>query len=204
MAGKPTRIEISGGIASGKTTLANLLTENSEYGLALERFRENPFWPRFYERPDLYSVEKNFCFLAQHTGEVKGLRDTTLVICDYAVVQDLAYASLSDVPGHLAAMELAFEHLYAQLPPPALIVNLRCNPVEQLRRIRERSRKEEARIDVEYLSSLNDAIGRALARYASNTRTHEIRSDAIDFAHDIAMATEVKRTILSIVGVSSD
>jgi hypothetical protein len=79
---KSQRIEICGGIASGKTTLAYLLADGGECSLALEKFRENPFWKRFYERPDLFAYEKKTtCFIAQHTGEIKSADEARLVIC---------------------------------------------------------------------------------------------------------------------------
>ncbi|HRP37690.1 MAG TPA: deoxynucleoside kinase, partial [Candidatus Dojkabacteria bacterium] len=44
------RIEICGGIASGKTTLANLLAR-LDIEPILENFQTNPFWQAFYNDP---------------------------------------------------------------------------------------------------------------------------------------------------------
>lgn len=198
------RIEICGGIATGKTTLATLLAKGTSYGLALENFRENPFWAKFYERPDLFTAEKNICFLAQHTGEIKAAGTTSLLICDYAVIQDLAYASLCNTVGHGNAMKNLYDHLYLQFPPPSLIVHLKCDPATQLQRIRERGRKEEASITQDYLESLNRAIELFISKNQVSQTVFEIRSDNTDFAHDPVKAVKVRQEILSIVDESDE
>ena len=46
------RIEICGGIATGKTSLARSLAHHGPYQLVEERFREIPFWEKFYTAPN--------------------------------------------------------------------------------------------------------------------------------------------------------
>jgi deoxyadenosine/deoxycytidine kinase len=193
------RIEICGGIATGKTTLASLLAEHGDSALLLEDFRKNPFWERFYQRPDLFTHEKNVCFLAQHAGEIKSSTEAVLTICDYAVVQDLAYASLTRNPEHTSVMTTLYEHLYAALPPPTLIIHLRCNETIQLARIRARGRREEDPITVAYLASLNVALDDVLASRPPACPVRAIRSDAIDFAQDRQKALLLKRDLLASV-----
>jgi len=194
------RIEICGGIATGKTTLAHLLTDGTDYGLALENFRANPFWSRFYQNPQLFAVEKNICFLPQHTGEIKSDTGKALLVCDYAVFQDLAYAALCPVKGHLDVMGKLFDHLYSPLPAPTLVISLTSDPTVQLERIRARSRGEEQTITLEYLDSLNRKIPRFLRKTLPvSTKIHEIRSDQIDFVHCASARSAVRDQILSLV-----
>ena len=193
------RIEIFGGIASGKTTLAELLWENSQSSLARENFRENPFWKRFYEQPFLFAHEKNVCFLAQHTGEIKAAGNEGLIICDYAVFQDLAYASLAQENEHLAIMEALYQHLYKKLNPPTLFIYLECNAEEQLRRIRSRGRHEEYSITLDYLASLNQAIQKSLNEHIQGVPLQVIRSDEIDFATDPQQRLRLKSDVLSMI-----
>lgn len=197
------RIEICGGIASGKTTLAHALVTSTAQHLVLEDFHANPFWSRFHELPDLFALEKNVCFLAQHTGEIKAAGDHALVICDYGVFQDLAYARLQQASDHLRVMKMLYEHLYRPLPPPSLVVQLRCEPDVQLHRIRTRARREEASISLDYLRRLNEAIDEALAESLPGTRVHIIRADEVDFAHDPRTAAAVREGIFSIVAEHS-
>jgi deoxyadenosine/deoxycytidine kinase len=188
-----TRIEICGGIASGKTTLANVLAPTA----VRERFKENPFWSAFYADPARWFEEKNLCFLVQHTGAIKGAPDPSFVVCDFAVIQDLAYARLAPRPEHIAVMGMLYAHLYGQLSPPSLIVHLRCAPAVQLQRITARARPEEANITIDYLSALNDAIDVILDGVRWHTPVHTIASDTVDFASDNACAAAVTSDVLA-------
>ena len=179
------RIEICGGIASGKTTLAKLLAERLNGGVVLEDFRRNPFWQRFYQAPTRFVREKNVCFLAQHAGDIKAA-DGTLAVCDYAVVQDLAYARLVGEAEHMAVMEHLHAHLYDNLPPPRLIVHLLCDATVELERIHKRGRPEEQSITLDYLSSLDDALQAVLTGRAMGCRVVAVRSDEVDFVNDTA------------------
>ncbi len=192
------RVEICGGIASGKTTLARLLADDEGGALVLEDFRRNPFWQRFYQRPDLYAKEKNLCFLAQHTGEIKAVQ-AAIVFCDYAVVQDLAYAQLTRDVEHVFVMRQVYEHLYHALPAPRLVVHLRCDAAVQLQRIRDRGRREEDPITIDYLRDLNEALDACLVEHPP-CRVLVLRSDTIDFAHDIEKAIAVKQSLLAEIG----
>ena len=50
------RIEICGGIASGKTTLASLM-KKLKVEVLFEDFKTNPFWKAFYVYPGKYIFE---------------------------------------------------------------------------------------------------------------------------------------------------
>lgn len=65
------RIEICGGIASGKTTLAKLLEENGIGKAIYENFEKNPFWEAFYKNPSKYAFETEIAFTLQHYHEIK-------------------------------------------------------------------------------------------------------------------------------------
>lgn len=182
------RLEICGGIATGKTTLAHRLAPAWGGTLVLEDFQRNPFWERFYRQPQRYAHEKNVCFLAQHLGELKDHLDQPVTVCDYAAAQDLAYAALDPDPAHPGVMQALYRHLSAALPPPRLVVHLQCDAVLQLERIRARGRRQEDAITVDYLHRLNEALCRLLAAPPWPCPVVSVRSDEIDFAHDDAQA----------------
>ncbi|MBW8827989.1 MAG: deoxynucleoside kinase [Burkholderiales bacterium] len=188
-----TRIEICGGVASGKTTLAKVLVPSP----VQENFRDNPFWKAFYAEPLRWFEEKNFSFLVQHTAAIKAALEQAFVVCDYAVLQDLAYAKLGDRRNHFAMMRTLKAHLYGQLPPPTLIVHLRCTPEVQLQRIAARGRPEEAGITTNYLASLNAAIEELLDDVRQHTPVHTVDSDVVDFASDHLSAIALKQEVLS-------
>jgi deoxyadenosine/deoxycytidine kinase len=192
------RIEVCGGVASGKTTLATLLATEGKGTLVLEDFRRNPFWELFYKNPARFVYEKNICFLAQHCGAIKDLGPkggSDLVFCDYAVVQDLAYAAMSKNPEHSAVMKQIYAHLGAEIEPPALVIHLKCAESILLERIRIRGRPQERTITLDYLYSLNRALEDALV--SSNVTVRELRSDQIDFANDARQRALIASELLA-------
>lgn len=192
-----SRIEVCGGIATGKTTLAKAMAREAEVQLVLEDFRANPFWQRFYASPTEYFAEKNICFIAQHCGELKAATGGSPVVCDYGVLQDLSYARLSGDVEHARVMRALFDHLYRRLPPPTLIVHLRADPLVQLSRIRARARSEERSITTEYLIALNRELEAVLGEIPPPCDVRVLRSDELDFANDESAAREIARELLS-------
>ena len=84
------RIEIAGVIATGKTTLAHLVEPQNTI---FEDFKNNTFLSAFYEDPVKYAFETEFFFLFQHYHQIKK-SDSVVKICDFALVQDLAYGKM--------------------------------------------------------------------------------------------------------------
>jgi deoxyadenosine/deoxycytidine kinase len=188
------RIEICGGIATGKTTLAKRLARDTNFSLVLEDFKANPFWQRFYADREKFVREKNVVFFAQHFGEIKAATSAQ-VICDYALLQDLAYASQCLFEDHFDIMTRVWRHLYPPLDAPALVVHLECPEEVQLERIRARGRPEEGAITVDYLKSLNDAIRKMIVSFAASP-IFSVRSDTVNFATNEIEGEELKRQIL--------
>ena len=92
---KHGRIEICGGIASGKTTLCHLLTKRGLYS-KFEDFKKNPFWALFYQNPNLHAFETEVTFLLQHYSQIKtSIPALSMVAFDYSLLQDQAYARVN-------------------------------------------------------------------------------------------------------------
>jgi deoxyadenosine/deoxycytidine kinase len=65
------RIEITGIIAAGKTTLARALADAGfAYGV-FESFANNPFYDAFYRNPYRCSFETEVTFLLQHYHDAR-------------------------------------------------------------------------------------------------------------------------------------
>jgi deoxyadenosine/deoxycytidine kinase len=176
------RVEICGGIASGKTTCAQLLQEEG-WSSVFEAFRENPFWEAFYRDPRGTAFETEISFLLQHYRGIKeaGLRGNAILVCDHSLVLDRAYAFTTLTEDELKAFLSVFGVISARLPPPLLIIHLRCDPAEELRRIVERGRRVEQTATLDFLARLNAAIEQQLAAPDLNVPILEIDSDRLDF-----------------------
>ena len=147
------RIEICGGIATGKTTLTRQLSCMGLVGV-FEDFSSIAFLPDFYETPELYTYETEIAFLLQHTFQIK--KNSTianLIVCDYSIEQDFAYA-LNNLHNH--EME-SFKQVYnisrSKMEDTTLIICLQAEPWTLKERIKERGRASEQGISIDYLAS---------------------------------------------------
>ena len=180
------RWEICGGIASGKTTLAQLLAQNgfiAEY----ENFEANPFWESFYKDPIGAAFETEITFFLQHYHGIKVAQKELLpVVHDHSLLLDLAYARVTLRGRRLDIFESIFLEIWNELQTPRLLVYLKCGPSIELSRIRKRARKVEQAIDLQYMSVLNETLDAVVKEFGQDIRIHEIDSASINFVDDSA------------------
>jgi deoxyguanosine kinase len=182
--GQAPRLEICGGIASGKTTLAGLLTA---YGFeaVFEDFRANPFWRAFYAEPARYAFETEVTFLLQHYHTIrKRAEGNGLLVCDFSFVLDRAYVDVTLRDAKRSTFLNAFDEVQRKLGTPNLLVHLRCGAGTELDSVRQRARATESSISIEYLQSLNDAVERHANAAAATVRTLCIDGNRQNFATD--------------------
>jgi deoxyguanosine kinase len=179
-----TRIEICGGVASGKTTLCNVLMETGLTSV-FENFSSNPFWSLFYQDPHTYAFETEVTFLLQHYSLIKTVSlSTSPFACDFSLLQDQAYADMNLSGGHLAAFQAVYAQAVEEIRSAALIVHLQCRAEEELWRIRRRARTEEQTVQLSYLDDLNKAISRVVEDARRHIPVIQIDSSTIDFANN--------------------
>lgn len=192
------RIEICGGIASGKTTLANLLYGYAE--LILEDFTTTPFWAPFYETPGLYSFEAEVSFLLHHYHQIKRRRfeghGQGILVCDFSYRLDRAYSAVSLAGGEFQAFDGIYNQVLTDSAAPRLLIHLQCSAETQMRRIRARARKVESGITVQFLSSLNAAIDREIAVARESVPIFSINSDISNFADHVDAKAQHQQEIL--------
>lgn len=186
------RIEICGGIASGKTTLANLLGRVS-INRILESFQTNPFWRAFYADPIGTAFETEITFLLQHYHQIKTARKSaSLIASDFSVYLDLAYAYVTLPEDKREIFLSVYREVEKELGAPSLLIHLKCNPEVELQRIQERGREVENSITIEYLQQINTQLENILVEKAHPGKLLVINSGLLDFAHD----EDVQQSIL--------
>lgn len=178
-----TRIEVCGGIASGKTTLGG---EVSRLGanVAIEDFAANPFFRLFYSDPSRYAFETEVTYMLQHYSSIANILaiDRRPVVTDFSMALDLAYANVTLEATDLAVFETVFDHALTKIGWPDLLVKLDCAPEVELERIRERARPAERAITLDYLSKLNQSVEQVLTdRRFKGLKVLRIDSDKLDF-----------------------
>lgn len=190
-----TRIEICGGIASGKTTFASLFDQNNLTPL-YEDFKKSPFWEAFYCNPGKYIFETELSFVLLHYHQIKQALDTDKkMICDFSSLLDLAYAKIGLIGTKLKAFECVLGEIRKELPTPNLIVHLQCDAETELERIRARARKEEELINLEFLDSLNKAVEKEVENIKNTIPVVTVDSSIKDFANVESIKEEMVKLV---------
>jgi deoxyguanosine kinase len=194
------RVEICGGIASGKTTFATVLS-SSGFTVNLEDFTSNPFWAAFYSDPVGTAFETELTFFLQHYHAIKKkpISNVKPTVCDYSLLLDLAYARTTLSKQRLGIFSQVFQEIWREIAPPTLLIHLRCDAVLELDRIFKRGRSVEKSIDVGYLSTLNSSLDTVVDEFRSTVPVLVIDSGVVDFANDGQVQERLTKEVLSVL-----
>lgn len=187
----PVRIEVCGGIASGKTTFAKLMRQIGVDAI-LEDFTTNPFWRAFYADPAKYTFETEVSFLLQHYHQIKKSQANGKIhICDFSFFLDIAYADIGLKGSQLETFLAVYNEVKKELLPPKLLVYLKCDGKIELKRIRNRGRSVEKSVNVDFLQKLNTAVEQQVANSTKSLEVISIDSTSKDFANDEIVKQEI-------------
>jgi len=165
---KPTVISVAGPIASGKTTLAKLLTKRFSLKALLEPAPEkhNPFFSLYYSNPHNYTFHNEINFMIQGAELCRTLNKDRnpkrIYVQDHLPFANVAvYAYVQKEFGYLTRSEYellkrvmgALETSYIE---PNLIIYRHVSDDEMMARIRARARPGEASSDYKFFSSIKD------------------------------------------------
>ncbi|MEY4891618.1 MAG: hypothetical protein RIQ34_230 [Bacteroidota bacterium] len=179
-------ITIEGNIGAGKTTLANLLSKHYHARLVLEEFADNPFLPKFYEKPDQYAFPVELFFMAERFKQLKELIQQTdlfqqVTISDYLFTKCLLFAKVTLPADEFRLYQRLFDIIHQQLIQPDLLVYLHA-PISKLQQnIRLRNRSYEQNIPDSYLQNLQDTYSHYLKNQSVPTLLVDVsQADFID------------------------
>lgn len=189
------RIEICGGIASGKTTLCQTLGGHS-IETVREKFHDNPFFEDYYNNPSKFAFETELTFLLQHYHDIKIASILARSVSDFSLVQDLAYADLNlSGKRHNIFCEIEKE-LRDEIGFPDLLIHLICPADVLLRRIQARNRDAEKNITVEYLDALNSSLENRVKFIKPKIQVVALNSNDVDFRITLPKLSELNRLIV--------
>jgi len=177
-------ITIEGNIGAGKTTLAHMLAQHFNAKLILEEFADNPFLPKFYEKPQQYAFPLELFFMAERYKQLKDMLQTqdlfsNLVISDYLFVKSLLFAKINLLEEEYNLYQKLFDIINPQLVQPDLLIFLNA-PVTQLQtNIKKRNRSYEQQIEDDYLQRVHNMYTQYLKQHP--VRTLMIDTTKIDF-----------------------
>ncbi len=192
-------IAIEGNIGAGKTSLATQMASDFNAKLVLERFKENPFLPKFYKEPDRFAFPLEMSFLADRYQQL--LDDLTQydlfkenVIGDYDGYKSLIFAKITLQEEEFTLYKKLFNLMHKELPSPDRYVYLYQNTERLLENIKNRGRDFEQEIEAEYLQKINEGYMEFIRNQQSdNIKIIDI--SALDFVNNRADYLQVLREI---------
>ena len=171
-------ITIEGNIGAGKTTLSNILAQKLNAKLILEEFADNPFLPKFYEKPEQYAFPLELFFMAERYKQLKDFLNTQdlfqqVTISDYLFTKCLLFAKVNLPSEEFRLYQKLFDIIHQQLSFPDILIYLHA-PVQKLQdNIKKRNRSYEQDIKDDYLFNLQET-------YTSYIKQHNIKTIFID------------------------
>jgi deoxyadenosine/deoxycytidine kinase len=171
-------ITVEGNIGAGKTTLTHLLAKHFNARLILEEFADNPFLPKFYEKPDQYAFPLELFFMAERYKQLKDMVHTkdlfqSVTVSDYLFTKCLLFAKVNLPEEEFRLYQKLFDIIHQQLVFPDILIYLHA-PVQKLQaNIKKRNRNYEQGISDEYLFNIQET-------YTSYIKQHNITTIFID------------------------
>jgi deoxyguanosine kinase len=171
-------VTIEGNIGAGKTTLANILSKHYNARLVLEEFADNPFLPKFYEKPEQYAFPVELFFMAERYKQLKDLLQTkdmfqAVTISDYLFTKCLLFAKVNLQNDEFRLYQKLFEIINPQILQPEILIYLH-TPVNRLKEnIKKRNREYEQNIPNDYLFQLQET-------YTQYIKQHNIKTLFVD------------------------
>lgn len=181
-------IAIEGNIGAGKTSLANLVSEEFNAKLILERFADNPFLPKFYEDKERFAFPLEMSFLADRYQQLSDdLAQLDLfknfVISDYYIFKSLIFAQITLQKEEYKLYRKMFDLMYKEITKPDLYVYLYQNTDRLLENIKKRGRDYEQNIQPDYLQKIHDGY-KSFISTQQNLNTLIIDVSDIDFVNN--------------------
>lgn len=160
MSKRGTWIACVGPIGVGKSTLAAIVARRTGAEFVPERFGDNPFLARFYEKGGIarWGFQTEVAFLTQRYDQLREITHKLerghSVVTDFVPAQNLIFARITVDPLEYALYESLYERLFANLPRPDRLICLDADLRTLMARIRRRARDMESGIAPDYIRKL--------------------------------------------------
>jgi deoxyadenosine/deoxycytidine kinase len=190
--GSHLHIAVDGCIGVGKTTLATKLADARKAYLLSEHFEKNPFLEDFYSDPAAHVLETELQFLLLHYHQLKQIPRTSAgeTISDFTFSKDLIFAGMNfRVATEKTMFVQLYEFLLERLQSPDLVIYLRGSDDLIVKRVRQRNRPIEQKIDVGYFKKLNKAYEDHFSRF--DGQIYLIDADKFDCLDDPAVLNDI-------------
>lgn len=180
-------IAITGNIGAGKTTLTTMLAKHYQWEAQFEDVDENPYLEDFYSDMSQWSFALQIYFLGSRFRQVKEIRESgKSIIQDRTIYEDahifaenlndMNLLTKRDYNNYLSVFKLMKDFVSA----PDLLIYLKSDVPNLVKKIYKRGREYEASISIDYLSKLNEKYEKWIDGYQEG-KLLVIEVDDLDF-----------------------
>ncbi len=180
-------IAVTGNIGAGKTTLTTMLAKHYGWQAQFEDVDHNPYLEDFYADMSKWSFALQIYFLGSRFRQVKEIRESGKNIIQDRTIYEDAYIfaenlndmkllSDRDYKNYLSLFSLMTSFVSA----PDLLIYLKSDVPNLVKKIYKRGRDYEASISIDYLSKLNQKYESWIKGYKEG-KLLIIEVDELDF-----------------------
>lgn len=205
---RPRFIAVAGNMGAGKSTLVEFLERRFGIRPFYEPNDQNPYLTDFYGDMHRWAFHSQLYFLTSKFRihqEIAALQVVTLqdrtIYEDAEIFAENLYRSRVLPRREYLLYRQLYESIVDVLPPPDLLIYLRCSVRAVRKRIRLRGRPEEQDIPYRYLRRLHDLYENWFSRY-DRSETLIIDTERVDYVHDLVHRLDVIERIEAIMGRS--
>jgi deoxyadenosine/deoxycytidine kinase len=202
----PRFIAVAGNMGAGKSTLVEFL--GRQYGIKpfYEPNDQNPYLSDFYADMPRWAFHSQVYFLTSKFQIHRAIVATPEVVLQDRTIYEDAEVFAENLfrtkvlsPRDYETYRQLYSTIVESLPPPDLLIYLRCSVRAVRKRIRLRGRPEEQAVPLAYLRQLHALYESWFERYR-RSETLVIDTERLDYVHDFVHRLDLTRRIEAVLG----
>ena len=182
------RVNIAGVVGVGKSSLTNLIWNKWKFVPFREPVFDNPLLDKFYYDKKRYAFPLQVFFLNKRFEMCKKSLEYGSSVMDRSIIEDTIFAKMLRDSGDMDPYEYQiyrelFNNMMEHVVQPDLMVYLKVQPEEAVRRIRKRGREYEVKNDTDYWYKLSQNYNEFFYDY-NWSKLLTIDCDDLDFVNN--------------------
>ena len=182
------RVNIAGVVGVGKSSLTNLIWDKWKFVPFREPVFDNPLLDKFYYDKKRYAFPLQVFFLNKRFEMCKKSLEYGSSVMDRSIIEDTIFAKMLRDSGDMDPYEYQiyrelFINMMEHVVQPDLMVYLKVQPEEAVRRIRKRGREYEVKNDTDYWYTLSQNYNEFFYDY-NWSKLLTIDCDDLDFVNN--------------------